>query len=86
MAFYANDMEKKIAYISNIGVDIHYQRNRIGSRLMQKSIAESRDKGMEIIRLEVLKTNEKAISFYKHWGFTVEAKGDKDTCYMSRYL
>lgn len=53
---------------------------------MQKSIEESRKRGMEVMRLEVLKTNAKAISFYKHWGFTVEAKGDKDTYYMRKYL
>ncbi len=86
VAFYANDKESRTAYISNIGVDAAYQRHHIGSRLMKISLDTAKKNGMEIMRLEVLKTNKKAVSFYRHWGFTFESKGAEDTYYMSRCL
>ncbi|NBH72622.1 GNAT family N-acetyltransferase [Clostridiaceae bacterium] len=86
VAFYANDIKKKIAYISNIGVKLEYQHHHVGSLLMKKSLEVAKDRGMLMIRLEVLSTNEKAIAFYKHWGFDFELLEGIDTYYMSRYL
>lgn len=86
VAFYANDSNRKTAYISNIGVCEDYQRNHIGSMLMEKCLAVSKHQGMEKIRLEVLITNEKAISFYKHWKFEFETRGGNGSSYMIRSL
>lgn len=63
VAFYANDMDGKRAYISSIGVGLEYQRNHIGSLLMGKCLEVAADRGMSMVRLEVLATNEKAIAF-----------------------
>lgn len=86
VAFYANDTEGKTAYISNIGVVSGCQRRRIGSVLMEKCLEVAADKSMSKVRLEVLSTNEKAISFYKYWGFDFESEGEAGTRYMSRRL
>ena len=85
-AFYANDYETKVAYISNIGVLDGFQRNHVGSELMRKCIEISKSEGMDILRLEVLKKNSKAIAFYTKWDFSFEGEGDGDTFYMSRRL
>lgn len=85
-AFYANNYETKVAYISSIGVLEGFQRNHVGSELMRKCIEISKSEGMDILRLEVLKKNSKAISFYTKWDFSFEEERDGDTFYMSRHL
>lgn len=84
-AIYVNDVNNGNAYISSIGVKGDYQGQHIGSMLMETGLREARRKGMKYMRLEVLKTNDKAISFYKNWLFEIEKEG-KDTFYMRRGL
>lgn len=46
-----------------------YVGKGIGSELMKKIIAESRERGCECIWLGVWEKNTPAIAFYKKWGF-----------------
>lgn len=82
VAFYANDVETKTAYISNIGVLEEYQEKGIGGDLLDVVIDNAQKEGMCKIRLEVLNSNEKAIDFYRHKGFSFAEKGKENTSYM----
>lgn len=68
-SMYANDRETKTAYISMIGIKKEYQRKAVGTSLMDKCCERAAEKGMERIRLEVLKNNLTGYRFYKAYGF-----------------
>lgn len=70
-AFYANDAERKKAYISLIAVAPEYQNMHIGTKLINESFKMMRDYGMKQCILEVRKNNQKAIHFYKTKHFSV---------------
>lgn len=86
VAFYANDLENKNAYISNIGVCNEMQEKHIGSMLMETCLKVAKEAGMVKMRLEVLDTNVKAIAFYKKWGFTYEGEAGESSVYMKKNL
>ncbi len=83
VAFYANNHISKNAFISSICVLNEYQRSHIGSKLMRRCIEISKKQGMERLRLEVLKTNDKAIDFYSSWGFEYEEERE-NSFYMRK--
>ena len=64
-AFYANDSERKNAYISLIAVAPECQKLHIGTKLLKDSFEMMRAYGMNCCLLEVRKNNQKAIQFYK---------------------
>ena len=70
-AFYANDAEKRTAYISLIAVLPKYQKMHIGTKLLKESLEIMRTYGMEHCMLEVRKNNKNAIQFYKKNQFVV---------------
>jgi len=41
----------------------------VGTALMEASLSESRARGCDVVWLDVWEENEKAIAFYKKWGF-----------------
>ena len=71
-AFYANDAERRTAYISLIAVAPEYQKKHIGGKLLRESFEIMRTYGMEHCMLEVRKNNKNAIQFYKKNQFIVE--------------
>lgn len=76
-SFYANDMISKRAYLAIIAIDVQHQGKGNGSRALQFIIDECHTKQMNSLRLEVDKTNENALCFYKRNGFlTVEEASD----------
>lgn len=81
-AMYANDLTTQTAYITMIGVKEEYQRQQIGSKLMSACVGAAKQRGMKVIRLEVLNTNEKAIAFYKRHGFREEGVASDESTYM----
>lgn len=83
---YANDTQTRIAFISMIGVVEEAQGKHIGSKLMEKCIFEAQRCGMTRIRLEVLNSNEKAISFYKSWGFEFEERCTDASNYLIKVI
>ncbi len=82
VSMYANDQETKTAFITLFVVKDEFQRMHIGTELMNacRRIAE-RNK-MKRIRLEVLNSNMKAISFYKKQGFYEEKPCSNISIYM----
>ena len=85
-AMYANNLETKCAYITLIAVKPECQHNGIGGQLLKKCETTAIEKGMDKIRLEVLKDNFKAQNFYKKNGFDFEATQTERSFYMSKSL
>ena len=85
-AVYMDDMETRAAYITMIGVIREMQGRHVGSTLMQSCIEEAVRRGMTCIRLEVMKTNALAITFYDHQGFVYEKDCAEDSIYMVKQI
>lgn len=81
---YCNDMENRIAYISFIG-RLKSAGAGLGSQLIRRFINLARERGMNRIRLEVAKSNDRARGFYDKFGFkSIEDRGVK--LLMEKYL
>lgn len=65
MCVYANDMDRRTAYISNIVVKKEFRKCGIGELLMNFTQEICEKRGMKKIRLEVNEDNYKAINLYK---------------------
>lgn len=57
--------------IIGIAVKEKYQRNKVGSLLLEKVIKLAKSKNVKSLSLEVDASNEKAINFYKKHNFKV---------------
>ena len=73
-AVYANDYKGWEGYISLICVESRFQNQHIGQGLLKSAFNLLINKGMRRVRLEVNKSNHRAISFYlkNHFTFTGE--------------
>ena len=69
IAYYANDSKNKQGFISMIIVNSSFQNSGVGSLLLHDCIIKCKKAGMISLKLEVNKSNKKAISFYKKRGF-----------------
>lgn len=67
--FYANDSDKKQAWISLICVAEKYRRNKVGTSLLQIAEDISLENGMDYLLLHVHKDNVGAIKTYERFGF-----------------
>lgn len=76
-AFYANDSEKKNAYISLIAVVPECQKLHIGKKLLSDSFEMMRSYGMNYCLLEVRKNNQNAIRFYEANHFVMTEERDE---------
>ena len=65
IAFYSNDENKHIGFLSMIIVKKEYQAKGVGKKLLGLCIEKCIQRGMEKLRLEVNKNNINAINFYK---------------------
>lgn len=83
-AFYANDHDKKIAYISFIAVADKFRGQHFGKLILEKTIEISRQQGMESLKLEVLKSNNIAQGFYLANDFKVLCDASDNSIYMIR--
>lgn len=59
-------------HITNVAVHPEFQRNKIGSLLLEKLINEADEQKIEAITLEVRKSNVQAIGLYSKYGFNIE--------------
>lgn len=58
----------------NIAVDPQFQRQGIGSRLIEAIKQHAVDNGIRKLRLRVLSSNEPALAFYRKCGFQEEGR------------
>lgn len=82
IAFYANDKETRMGYISEIAVKPAAQGNKIGKALLEKCIEISRERGMRGIIMEVDSNNAASIHFHIKNGFKFCAQASKGSMYM----
>ena len=77
------------ASIAQIAVDPLFQRQRLGSMLLEEIIKDCRAKKIRTITLEVRKNNEKAVKLYTKYGFNTVLTKEKyysngdDALYMT---
>lgn len=86
IAFYANDYESNIAYLTQIAVKQDYKINGVGYELIKHFERISLEKGMEILKLEVSNYNNHAINFYKRSGYEYYGKATESTIYMTKKI
>ena len=77
VAFYANDMLKKTAFISSIGIKKEFTGQSLGVNLLLKACKISKERMMTNIYLQVHKENLIAIAFYKKNGFNIINESEK---------
>lgn len=85
-AFYANDKETGVSFMTLFCIKREIQRHHYGSVLMSESIAYARKLGMLVMKLEVLESDIGAISFYQKCGFVFTGKRNANFIEMSREL
>lgn len=81
-AFYCNNSETKIAYISLIAVDKTKQNKHVGKALLKSCEDICINNGMRYLDLEVRKNNTNAIRFYENNKFYMTK--EKEASYMMR--
>lgn len=71
IAYYNNDYENRIAFLSMLVVKHDYIGKGIGALMLESSLKDLSNKNFKKYRLEVLKKS-KAIEFYKSFDFEIE--------------
>ena len=85
IAYYENDKKRESAYLTMLAVSNKYSNKGYGNILLKKATNNLIRKGFKYFELEVLKSNKKAVEFYKKNNFQIiESRGLK--FYMKKYL
>lgn len=85
VAIYVNDLENKIAYITNVSVEKLFQGKGYAHFLLEKAICKSLELNFKEINLEVNTTNKKAIKLYLDYNFFIK-KRDAEKILLIKYL
>ena len=85
IAAYFNDENTKIGFITNVSMVKEYQGLGIASKLLLLTIEYGKEHNFRIIRLEVNKINQKALTLYKRNGF-VEKQQNVNSVMMEYLL
>ena len=81
-AFYANNYETKVAYISLLVVDKKHWGNNYGKMLIDKVKEMSKEVGMEVLRLAIRKNELKSLAVFIRNGFDFESE-EPESYYLS---
>jgi len=65
-------------YISNIAVDPEFRSQGIGTCILENALKLAEDSGCRKVILNVTLNNERALEFYKKFGFKVTGKNTTD--------
>ena len=71
VAAYLNALDHQVGFISSVSVCADFEGRGIGSILLKNCFEQARQKGFQILNLEVGAANTKAIDFYLKQGFAV---------------
>lgn len=63
------NVARKFYHISEFGVDIAFQRQKVGTELFEFIKQDAKEKGFPKIELDLWEFNEKAFKFYESIGF-----------------
>lgn len=76
-AYYINNTETRIAFLSMIIISNKYQGLGLGTELLNYIQSDCKNEKMEYLRLEVDLKNTNAIRFYTRNSFLEESRNDK---------
>lgn len=79
-AYYANDTDNYIAYLSMIILFPDARGKGVSTLLLNAMLDDCKKLGMRSVELEVADSNERAIRFYKNKGFTLKYRKTDTTC------
>lgn len=86
IAFYANSLDKDLAYLTMIIVESNSIGKGIGAQLLSKAVLWLKNNGFKKLGLEVLETNQRAISFYQRNGFFTIEQRPNHFIYMEKKI
>ncbi|MDC7236622.1 MAG: GNAT family N-acetyltransferase [Sphaerochaetaceae bacterium] len=86
VAFYANDFNKKIVYISMIAIDPTFRKLGYATILLEYLEKLCIKKDMKFMKLEVDVNNKVALNLYKNFGFEIVNKSDNNKYYLIKSL
>ena len=66
-----DDRDRDTAWVESMWVAPSHRRMGIGSLLISKIIAWTKDRGIVTLKLDVTSNNDRAISFYQQLGFSM---------------
>lgn len=79
---YYVDKDKKEVYITLIGIIKDFQNRQLGNILLDLVFYEVKIFNLNVVRLEVQKSNEHAIKFYIKNGFLYEKEASENSIYL----
>ncbi len=85
-AFYANDKERKTAYLTFLAVSESINRKGYGAKLLKEVEKGAYHLGMDFMKLEVDNNNYTAIEFYGKMGFQKSSSASGHSVYMIKKL
>ena len=71
VAAYLNAPDRQFGFISSVSVCSEFEGRGLGSQLLKKCFEHARQKGFQVLNLEVGAANIRAVEFYIKQGFTV---------------
>lgn len=80
ISYYKNDPENRLGYLSMLLINKNNQSKGIGAFLLKMAIEDLKHATYKIFQLEVLKSNNRAITLYTKFGF--EIVQEKDEVYL----
>ena len=86
IAYYANDSEKRVAFISMIAVLPQYRNEHVGTSLINYCISDCIKRGMKVLKLEVAKTNKEARIFYMKRNFKKESETTSSSLFLQKNI
>lgn len=85
-AFYANNSKTKEAFLSLIAVEEQYRGDDYAQKLLSKCFDICSQRGMVQLKLEVNKSNDRAIAFYKKNDFNFLLEDTDESYYMIKMI
>lgn len=76
MAVYCNDPSQQVAFVTMLAVAKSHRSHGLGSNLIKTMVDYLKKRFFKSIKLEIYKTNLRAINFYKRLKFTVVSETD----------
>lgn len=85
-AFYANNFKTKEAFLSLIAIEEQYRGGDYAEKLLSKCLDICLQKGMVQLKLEVNKSNDRAIAFYIKNDFNFLPEDTDESYYMIKMI
>lgn len=81
-AFYCNDFENKVSYLTLIAVGSLLRNQGVATKLLDETIRHAKSKGMKKLVLEVNEQNQPAVKLYQKYGFEIFQTEDNGSVFM----